>query len=157
LAVVLEPGGPPLHEHPRESAGRPGARAPHVFLDRDGTRLSTLDLFGRNFALLAGPEGAAWPAAALAVAGRLGLGLDARVVGDAGRPTRRAASPGVRDLAVRGRAGATGRLRGLAGPRSGRRARTGSPAGAPDAAVPGTQQAMNSESGRRKKVHSWHT
>ncbi len=47
-AVVLEPGRPPLHEHPRESKGRPGARAPHVFLDRDGTRLSTLDLFGRN-------------------------------------------------------------------------------------------------------------
>jgi hypothetical protein len=46
-AIVLEPGGPSLHEHPRESAGRPGARAPHVFLDRYGTRLSTLDLFGR--------------------------------------------------------------------------------------------------------------
>jgi putative polyketide hydroxylase len=80
-AVVLEPGGPPLHEHPRESAGRPGARAPHVFLDRGGTRLSTLDLFGRNFVLLAGPQGAAWPAAALAAAGRLGVGLDAHVVG----------------------------------------------------------------------------
>ena len=26
-AIVLEPGGPPLHQHPRESAGRPGARA----------------------------------------------------------------------------------------------------------------------------------
>ena len=50
-AIVLEPGSPPRHEHPRESAGRPGARAPHVFLERDGTRLSTLDLFGRNFVL----------------------------------------------------------------------------------------------------------
>ena len=56
-AVVLEPGSPSLHEHPRDSKGRPGARAPHVFLDRDGTRLSTLDLFGRNFVLLAGPQG----------------------------------------------------------------------------------------------------
>ena len=83
-AVVLEPGGPPLHEHPRESAGRPGARAPHIVLDRDGTRLSTLDLFGRNFVLLAGPQGAAWPAAALAAAGRLGVGLDAHVVGGTG-------------------------------------------------------------------------
>ena len=92
--MVLEPGGPSLHEHPTESAGRPGARAPHVFLDRDGTRLSTLDLFGRSFVLLAGPEGAAWPAATLAVADRLGVGLDAHVVGEPGWPTRRAASPG---------------------------------------------------------------
>jgi 2-polyprenyl-6-methoxyphenol hydroxylase-like FAD-dependent oxidoreductase len=80
-AVVLEPGQLPLYEHPRESRGRPGGRAPHVFLDRDGTRLSTLDLFGRNFVLLAGPEGAAWHAAALAQADRLGVALDAHVVG----------------------------------------------------------------------------
>jgi hypothetical protein len=94
-AVVLEPGSPPLHEHPRESAGRPGGRAPHVFLHRDGSRLSTLDLFGRNFVLLAGPEGAAWPAAALAVADRLGVGLDAHVVGGTGlADPGRAASPG---------------------------------------------------------------
>jgi 2-polyprenyl-6-methoxyphenol hydroxylase-like FAD-dependent oxidoreductase len=83
-AVVLEPGRHPLHEHPRESKGRPGARAPHVFLDRGGTRLSTLDLFGTNFALLAGPEGRAWHDAAPAVAQRLGVALDAHVVGDAG-------------------------------------------------------------------------
>jgi 2-polyprenyl-6-methoxyphenol hydroxylase-like FAD-dependent oxidoreductase len=80
-AVVLEPGSPPLHEHPRESAGRPGGRAPHVFLDRDGTRLSTLDLFGRNFVLLAGPEGTAWQAAAPAAARELGVALDPHVVG----------------------------------------------------------------------------
>ena len=83
-AVVLEPGSPPLHEHPRESAGRPGARAPHVFLDRDGTRLSTLDLFGRNFVLLAGPEGQAWRDAAPAAAKGLGVALDVYVVGDDG-------------------------------------------------------------------------
>jgi putative polyketide hydroxylase len=79
--VVLEPGSPPLHEHPRESAGRPGARAPHVFLDRAGTRLSTLDLFGRNFVLLTGPSGRTWrDAAATAVEG-LGVALDVHVVG----------------------------------------------------------------------------
>jgi putative polyketide hydroxylase len=80
-AIVLEPGSPPRHEHPRESAGRPGARAPHVFLERDGTRLSTLDLFGRNFVLLAGPEGGAWRDAAPAAAAGLGVALDAHVVG----------------------------------------------------------------------------
>jgi len=80
-AIVLEPGGPPLHEHPRESAGRPGARAPHVFLDRGGTRLSTLDLFGRNFVLLAGPAGGAWQDAAPAAVKGLGAALDIHVVG----------------------------------------------------------------------------
>jgi len=83
-AVLVEPGSPPLHEHPRESKGRPGGRAPHLFLERDGTRLSTLDLFGANFALLAGPEGHAWVAAAHAAAKELGVALDAHLVGDAG-------------------------------------------------------------------------
>ncbi len=82
-AVVLEPGANPLHEHPRDSKGRPGGRAPHVFLERHGTRLSTLDLFGKNFVLLAGPEGEAWHAAAPAAAKELGVALDAYLVGDA--------------------------------------------------------------------------
>src|SRR6266487_2625575 len=80
-AVVLEPGSHPLHEHPSMSKGRPGARAPHVFLERDGTRLSTLDLFGRNFVLLTGAEGATWQAAAPAVAKELGVDLDVHLVG----------------------------------------------------------------------------
>ena len=101
-AVVLEPGSPPRHEHPRESAGRPGARAPHVFLDRDGARLSTLDLFGRNFVLLAGPEGAAWPAAALAVADRLGVGLDANVVGGTGLADPEGCFPGAYGISPSG-------------------------------------------------------
>ncbi len=48
------------HENPRESRGRPGRRAPHLWLERAGERISTLDLFGRNFVLLAGPQGQAW-------------------------------------------------------------------------------------------------
>jgi 2-polyprenyl-6-methoxyphenol hydroxylase-like FAD-dependent oxidoreductase len=81
-AIVLEPGQHPRHEHPRDAKGRPGSRAPHVFLDRDGTRVSTLDLFGGNFVLLAGPDGRAWRDAAAAAAGRLGVALDAYVAGD---------------------------------------------------------------------------
>ncbi len=50
----------PLHENPRESKGRPGTRAPHVWLERNGEKISTLDLFGRSFVLLAGPEGRSW-------------------------------------------------------------------------------------------------
>jgi len=42
-----------LHEHPNESKGRPGTRAPHIWLSEG---CSTLDLFGRDYVLLAGPE-----------------------------------------------------------------------------------------------------
>ena len=93
-AIVLEPGSPPRHEHPRESAGRPGARAPHVFLERDGTRLSTLDLFGRNFVLLTGAEGAAWLAAAPEVAKELGVDLDVHLVGGDGLADAEGSFPG---------------------------------------------------------------
>jgi putative polyketide hydroxylase len=81
-AVVLEPGHEhALHEHPRESKGRPGSRAPHVSLTRGGIELSTLDLFGRHYVLLAAPAGEAWHRAALAAAAELGLTLDSHVVG----------------------------------------------------------------------------
>jgi 2-polyprenyl-6-methoxyphenol hydroxylase-like FAD-dependent oxidoreductase len=81
-AVILEPGDEDrLHEHPRESQGRPGSRAPHVFLSRDGTQVSTLDLFGRNYVLLAGPGGAPWHEAARSVAAELRVPLDGYVVG----------------------------------------------------------------------------
>jgi 2-polyprenyl-6-methoxyphenol hydroxylase-like FAD-dependent oxidoreductase len=52
LGYSYNPEGP-LHQNPRESKGRPGTRAPHFQL-LDGR--STLDLFGRNFVLLVGPE-----------------------------------------------------------------------------------------------------
>jgi putative polyketide hydroxylase len=35
---------------------RPGHRAPHLWIERDGERLSMLDFFGRDFILLCGPE-----------------------------------------------------------------------------------------------------
>jgi 2-polyprenyl-6-methoxyphenol hydroxylase-like FAD-dependent oxidoreductase len=56
------------HEHPRQSQGRPGSRAPHVWMDRDGERMSTLDLLRGAFVLLAGREGQAWIDAALSAA-----------------------------------------------------------------------------------------
>jgi putative polyketide hydroxylase len=59
-------------------AGRVPARRAS-FLDRSGTTISTLDLFGGNFALLSGPAGDAWQA----VAGRLGVALDCHAVGTA--------------------------------------------------------------------------
>ncbi len=82
-AIVLEPSAEhPLYEHPRESGGRPGSRAPHVVLERDRTAISTLDLFGRGFVLLAAAEGTAWQDAARGVAGGSELPLDVHLVGD---------------------------------------------------------------------------
>ncbi|HSC03529.1 MAG TPA: hypothetical protein VLC49_09425, partial [Solirubrobacteraceae bacterium] len=78
-----EPGSEDsLHEHPRESQGRPGSRAPHVFVERDGAPVSTLDLFGRDFVLLVGSGGDAWRGAALAAAQELGVQVDCHVIGD---------------------------------------------------------------------------
>jgi putative polyketide hydroxylase len=69
------------HEHPSASKGRPGSRAPHVWIDRDGTRVSTLDLFTGAFVLLSGTEGQAWVDAARSVAGEFAaLPLEAHVV-----------------------------------------------------------------------------
>jgi hypothetical protein len=47
-------------EATRETKGRPGTRAPHLFLNREGEAVSTLDWFGHRFVLLAGREGGAW-------------------------------------------------------------------------------------------------
>ncbi len=85
-AIALEtdaadPPAPALHEHPRESAGRPGSRAPHVPVEHAGRSVSTLDLFGTAFVLLAGADGRAWRDAALGAAHALDVPLDAYVVG----------------------------------------------------------------------------
>jgi hypothetical protein len=45
-------------------SARPGGRAPHVWLQRSGERISTIDLFGPHFVLLAGSDGGAWREAA---------------------------------------------------------------------------------------------
>jgi 2-polyprenyl-6-methoxyphenol hydroxylase-like FAD-dependent oxidoreductase len=80
-AVVLEPGSEgSLHEHPRESKGRPGSRAPHVFVEHDGEKVSTLDLFGREFTLLVAPGGEAWRDAMAAAADEFGLSLASHVI-----------------------------------------------------------------------------
>lgn len=73
--------------------GRPGSRAPHAWLGAGSDRISTLDLFGPQWALLTGPRGEAWTRAAhgLAVPFRLraldgtsadlyGLGRDGAVL-----------------------------------------------------------------------------
>lgn len=66
-AVIGADDDAPLAD-PRQPGGRPGVRAPHMPVLRDGAPASILDLFGRGFVLLAGPEGAAWCDAAHAMA-----------------------------------------------------------------------------------------
>jgi 2-polyprenyl-6-methoxyphenol hydroxylase-like FAD-dependent oxidoreductase len=81
-AIALEGDDTPAHDDPRNTLGRPGSRAPHVWFERDGRRLSSLDLFARDFVLLAGPDGEPWRAAAAGAAGAFkGLALDAYVMG----------------------------------------------------------------------------
>ena len=48
-------------------SARPGSRAPHVWLTRGTERISTIDLFGPHFVLLAGADGEAWRRAAQAI------------------------------------------------------------------------------------------
>ncbi|GAA1960799.1 FAD-dependent oxidoreductase [Kitasatospora viridis] len=60
--------------------GSPGSRLPHLWVELDGVRTSTLELVGSGFTVLAGPDGAGWAGAAEEVAGRLGLDLHARSV-----------------------------------------------------------------------------
>ena len=60
---------------------RPGTRAPHVWVEHAGQRISLLDLFDGRWVLLAGPDAADWHAAASEVAAERGLDLAAYRVG----------------------------------------------------------------------------
>jgi 2-polyprenyl-6-methoxyphenol hydroxylase-like FAD-dependent oxidoreductase len=70
------------HGDPRLTRAVPGSRAPHLWLQRDGRRRSTLDLFGGDFVLLAGPDGGPWCDAVPAPAAQ-GVRLAAYRVGGA--------------------------------------------------------------------------
>ena len=81
-AILSDDDDDKICDDPRANGGRPGARAPHVWLERDGQRLSSLDLLGRRFVLLAGPDGADWcEAAAKSARTYKGFELDAHRVG----------------------------------------------------------------------------
>lgn len=54
-----------------EFTGRPGTRAPHLWVERNGNLLSTLDLFGAEFVLLPGSDASPWASAAEQVANEL--------------------------------------------------------------------------------------
>jgi putative polyketide hydroxylase len=62
-AFVPEPGqnfSAPLEFDTYTPTAEPGRRAPHAWLERDGARISTLDLFGLGFAVLVAGDAAPW-------------------------------------------------------------------------------------------------
>ncbi|MEV0582166.1 FAD-dependent monooxygenase [Nonomuraea sp. NPDC050310] len=82
-AILAEPGDDlGLREDPRTPTARPGSRAPHLPLDWDGRAISTLDLFGAGFVLLAGPRGRDWAEAGRQVRDRLGVRLAPHLIND---------------------------------------------------------------------------
>ena len=87
-AAVVADGTPPLVVADPVTeyvpSARPGCRAPHVWLQRDGVRISTIDLFGPHFVLLAGLRGGAWRDAARELSHPARPPLVAYTIGDGG-------------------------------------------------------------------------
>jgi putative polyketide hydroxylase len=84
-ALIAEEGATDrAFEKARELSARPGSRAPHLVLERNGQRMSTLDLFGNRFVLLAGADGAAWCEAARRIGHVGGFDLECHRFGAGG-------------------------------------------------------------------------
>lgn len=62
----------------------PGCRAPHVWLGQPDAQLSTLDLIGPSFTLLAAPGGALWRAHAAEASRACGVPIVSYIVGEPG-------------------------------------------------------------------------
>ncbi|MFF1567984.1 FAD-dependent oxidoreductase [Streptomyces sp. NPDC058293] len=63
--------------------GEPGSRAPHMWLNRAATRVSTLDLYERSMVLLSSADGdGPWHHAATAIAQRMAVPLDSYRIGN---------------------------------------------------------------------------
>ena len=73
-----------LLQKPEALTGQPGTRVPHLWLERGGHRISTLDLLDGGFVLLVGSAGAPWQKAAYAVETSLGIALSVYRVGAEG-------------------------------------------------------------------------
>jgi putative polyketide hydroxylase len=61
--------------------GRPGHRAPHVWIELDGEKLSTLDLVHPEFSIFAGRNGSGWRRIAADVSREFGLETPCFVIG----------------------------------------------------------------------------
>jgi 2-polyprenyl-6-methoxyphenol hydroxylase-like FAD-dependent oxidoreductase len=82
-AIVTEtPDDLLSHTSPRTAGGRPGTRAPHLWLDWRGERMSSLDFYGKRFVLLAGPAGTEWCRCGCIAAANIGIELNILRPGD---------------------------------------------------------------------------
>ena len=75
----------PPAARPEVWAGQPGTRAPHLWVEKGGARITTLDLFERGWVLLAADE--RWGPAAAKAAGKLRLDLRPLRIGVDLQPT----------------------------------------------------------------------
>lgn len=64
-----------------EPSGRPGTRAPHIWLSHYGEQISILDLYGHHFVLLVASRGQRWQELFAEVASRLELPVDMYDIG----------------------------------------------------------------------------
>jgi 2-polyprenyl-6-methoxyphenol hydroxylase-like FAD-dependent oxidoreductase len=83
-AIIADGTERPVLENPVAQyipTARPGARAPHVWLQTNGHRTATHDLIGMGFALFAGERGGPWRDAARAVSASLEVPMSAYTVG----------------------------------------------------------------------------
>jgi 2-polyprenyl-6-methoxyphenol hydroxylase-like FAD-dependent oxidoreductase len=69
-------------------SARPGCRAPHVWLGRGDASLSTLDLFGPGFTILAGTDAGTWRDAARRIGAELDVPVASYGIGGAGLEDR---------------------------------------------------------------------
>ncbi|WP_368896085.1 FAD-dependent monooxygenase, partial [Priestia megaterium] len=67
-----------------ELNGKPGTRAPHMWLRYQGKRISTLDLIGENFVLFTGKDNSPWRTAARNVSSHLGVPINVYGIGSQG-------------------------------------------------------------------------
>ncbi|MEV7553300.1 FAD-dependent monooxygenase [Amycolatopsis sp. NPDC089917] len=91
-AAIVEPRTEPLSgtDAGANLDGSPGTRVPHLELDHEGIRLSTVDLARERFTLLTGQDGTAWTEAASTVAKATGVAIAAFVLDTGGIWERKA-------------------------------------------------------------------
>jgi putative polyketide hydroxylase len=78
------PADPDVASLAGELRGQPGTRVPHVWVQRDGRQMSTLDLLGHDFTLLTAEDGAPWAQAATAASAALGVPIVVHQIGCGG-------------------------------------------------------------------------
>lgn len=82
-AVVGADAAAPVVPENFAATGEPGTRAPHVWLEQDGEKVSTLDLF-EHVPVLLTRHGTAWEAAAAPAAAKTGVPLACHSIGEGG-------------------------------------------------------------------------